>query len=60
MLDALSLCPRCGSDRLIPLSFPEDEATEEVQEQPVLKCAICGYRIYEPEITTQDTRQADE
>jgi hypothetical protein len=43
-------CPVCGSDRLIPLSFPSngEEILDEVGERPHAKCAVCGNRIYDP------------
>ncbi|MHB8489634.1 MAG: hypothetical protein ACYDCS_10575 [Candidatus Dormibacteria bacterium] len=43
------LCPGCGADRLIPLSFPQyrREAGPEVTfRRPVAKCTACGERIF--------------
>ncbi len=52
----MSICPVCGSERLIPMSFPEDEATNEVRSQPVLKCAACGHLVYDTEIKDEAPR----
>jgi len=38
------------------MSFPEDEATNEVQSQPVLKCAVCGHLVYNAEIKDEAPR----
>lgn len=54
------LCPTCGAERLIPLSFPNDgEATVRgtegtPTEHPVLKCAVCGNRLYRHEMPASD------
>jgi hypothetical protein len=43
------VCPGCGADRLIPLTFPvyQREAGPEVfMRRPVAKCVTCGNRIY--------------
>jgi uncharacterized Zn finger protein len=56
MILAMSICPVCGSERLIPMSFPEDEATNEVRSQPVLKCAACGHLVYDNEIKDEAPR----
>jgi hypothetical protein len=51
------LCPLCGSDRLIALSFP-DEAEETLDEagerRPLAKCVVCGERIYDPDVILQE------
>lgn len=42
------VCPGCGADRLIPMSFPtyRPEAGDVVVlRRPVAKCAGCGERI---------------
>jgi len=47
----MSLCPLCGSERLIPLTFPQDEFIGvEVEDRPVAKCSICGHRIYDADV----------
>jgi hypothetical protein len=52
------LCARCGSDRLLSLSFdaaipddghPNDDDQPEVSdppERPVKKCVACGQHLY--------------
>jgi hypothetical protein len=52
------LCTRCGSDRLLSLSFgavnhddrhPNDDDQPEVSEppeRPVKKCVACGQQLY--------------
>jgi hypothetical protein len=53
-------CPLCGSDRLISLTFPQDGETavwrteEAPPERPVLKCAVCGNRVYREEVERSD------
>ena len=45
---ALTPCPKCGSDRLIPLTFVTvlTEDRIDLPRQPVAKCASCGERTY--------------
>ena len=43
------VCPGCGADRLIPLSFPvfrPETGDEVVLRRPVAKCAGCGERMF--------------
>jgi hypothetical protein len=46
------LCPACGSDRVIPLSFPppwrhdRHLGQREAEPIPVIKCIRCGERSY--------------
>jgi|GEM_PF-1639647 len=50
----LILCPGCGADRLIPLSFPQDRcaAGPEVRvRRPMAKCCACGERLFARIIT---------
>jgi hypothetical protein len=45
----LIVCPGCGADSLIPVSFPEyrREAGPEVTfRRPVAKCGACGERVF--------------
>jgi hypothetical protein len=48
----LILCPACGSDRLIPLSFGPPWRNDrflgqpEADLRPVIKCIRCGERSY--------------
>jgi len=61
------LCPRCGADRLIPLTFPvyRREAGPEVHyRRPMAKCSGCGERIFARVIArqpqTSDVNQSSE
>jgi len=54
---SLVLCPGCGSNRLLPLTFDIFEVDEilgqppvAVLERPVVKCVGCGRRIVGHEI----------
>jgi hypothetical protein len=43
------VCPGCGADRLIPLSYPvyrREAGPEVVLLRPVAKCVGCGQRIH--------------
>ncbi len=43
------LCPACGADRLIPLTFAiyRREAGPEVEyRRPMAKCSGCGQRMF--------------
>jgi hypothetical protein len=45
----LILCPACGADKLIPLTFPvyRRQAGPEVHiRRPLAKCSSCGERIF--------------
>jgi hypothetical protein len=49
----MPMCPECGADRLVPLSFQvarlgerDEERPEVVAMRPAAKCAGCGARIY--------------
>jgi DNA-directed RNA polymerase subunit RPC12/RpoP len=44
----LLICPACGSDRLIPLTFGTVLADDrpDLERRPVAKCADCGERTY--------------
>ena len=65
----LQLCPRCGADRLIPLTFegppPDDGGLRDADGQPevsdpperaVLKCVACGWQLYASDLA--DPRSA--
>jgi hypothetical protein len=46
---AMLSCPRCGADRLVPLTFPvyrREAGSELILRRPMAKCAGCGERIY--------------
>jgi hypothetical protein len=48
---AVIVCPGCGADRLIPLTFPvyRREAGPGVMLRcPMAKCSGCGQRIFAP------------
>lgn len=43
------ICPACGADRLIPLTFPvyqPEAGPEVVWVRPMAKCSGCGERIF--------------
>lgn len=42
------LCPACGSDRLIPLTFGSVRGNDRIDlpRRPVAKCVDCGERSY--------------
>jgi hypothetical protein len=48
----LILCPECGADRLIPLTFPlyrrkgAQPGQPELLVRPVAKCTSCGVRVF--------------
>ena len=49
-------CPHCGSDRLVPLTytpFRKDEGVSRTDEpiRPMMKCVVCGKRVYARTIT---------
>jgi rubredoxin len=52
----MTLCPLCGSERVISLASPEDFAAEivEVGQRPSAKCAVCGHLFRENEAAKQD------
>jgi DNA-directed RNA polymerase subunit RPC12/RpoP len=43
-------CPRCGTDRLIPLTFSVApvgaDPSPDLSERPLMKCVACGQRLY--------------
>ena len=62
---AMLCCPKCGADRLIPLTFPvyrREAGSELILRRPMAKCAGCGERIYahimvsQPAPTEPDSR----
>lgn len=43
------LCARCGSERLIPLTFGEpddDDRVFELPSRPLMKCVKCGELLH--------------
>lgn len=50
------VCPACGADRLIPLTFPiyqRRSGPEVVLRRPLAKCASCGERVFAQIIARQ-------
>ena len=48
-MHTLILCPACGADRLIPLSFPQfqpEAGPAAAFRRPIAKCCACGERIF--------------
>lgn len=42
------LCTACGSDRVVPLTFPSvlvEQLFIEAPDRPVAKCVECGHRM---------------
>jgi DNA-directed RNA polymerase subunit RPC12/RpoP len=41
-------CPKCGSERLIPLTFvpPLGKEKVDVPNRPIAKCVACGERTF--------------
>ena len=51
------LCSQCGSDRVLPLTFPSvliEQLFLEAPERPLAKCVDCGYRLTAAEVTAQE------
>jgi hypothetical protein len=43
------MCPSCGADRLIPLTFAvyrREAGPEVILERPMAKCSACGERMF--------------
>jgi hypothetical protein len=53
----LVLCPRCGTDRLIPLTFsglrPDADSQADLPERPLMKCVGCGERLYARDVKAE-------
>jgi hypothetical protein len=50
------VCPACGADRVIPLTFPmhqREAGPEVVFMRPMAKCSGCGERIFAKVIARQ-------
>jgi hypothetical protein len=57
----MALCPECGTDRLVPLTFQAARTTagdlerpDVVTMRPIAKCGGCGARIYPERIAHRD------
>jgi hypothetical protein len=50
------VCPKCESDRVIPLTFPPalGDVFVGMPDRPVAKCAACGHRLSAREVTAQE------
>jgi len=50
------ICPKCESDRVIPLTLPPDlgEVMVGMPDRPVAKCADCGHELSAADVTAQD------
>jgi len=49
-------CPRCGADRLVPLTFAvyqREAGPQVVVRRPLAKCAACGERIFAHVVASQ-------
>jgi hypothetical protein len=48
-------CPACGSDRVILLTFPQDEYMgDEFFERPLAKCVVCRHQLTADEVAAQE------
>ena len=50
------VCPACGADRLIPLTFPvyqREAGPDVIVVRPMAKCSGCGERIFAKIIARQ-------
>lgn len=57
MPSLVSLCPLCGSERVIPLTFPPGLGSvvrDDKDELPIAKCTVCSHRFYDGEIELLD------
>jgi DNA-directed RNA polymerase subunit RPC12/RpoP len=49
------ICPRCGSKRVVLLTFPEEDSIpRHLVPRPIARCADCGHRLTPVEITRQE------
>lgn len=57
------LCANCGSDRLLPMTFPSvlvEQLFLDAPDRPAAKCVDCGYRMTAAEVTAQEDEFAQE
>jgi DNA-directed RNA polymerase subunit RPC12/RpoP len=50
-------CPACGSDRVIPLTFPAVLAADvvaDLPDRPLGKCVECGHRVTAAELGAEE------
>jgi hypothetical protein len=63
MAPAMLLCTRCGSDHVIPLTFPSvlvEQLFLEAPDRPVAKCVDCSHRVTAAEVTVQEGEFAED
>jgi hypothetical protein len=56
------LCPQCGSDRILPLTFPStliEQLFLEAPDRPVAKCVDCSRLVTAAEVTGQEEPRED-
>lgn len=54
---AMLLCASCGSERVIPLTFPSvlvEQVFLEAPDRPVAKCVDCSHRLTAAEVAAQE------
>lgn len=57
------VCASCGSDRVIPLTFPSvlvEQLFLEAADRPVAKCVDCSHRMTAAEVTAQEDEFAQD
>jgi hypothetical protein len=50
-------CTQCGSDRVIPLTFPStiiEQLFIEAPDRPIAKCVDCSHRMTAIDISAQE------
>jgi hypothetical protein len=53
------VCTNCGSDRVLPLTFPSvlvEQLFLEATDRPAAKCVDCSHRMIAAEVTAQEER----
>lgn len=51
------VCARCGSDRILPLTFPPtlvEQLFLEAPDRPIAKCVDCSHRMTAAEVAVQE------
>jgi hypothetical protein len=54
---AMLRCPTCGSERLVPLTFPSvlvEALFVEAPDRPVAKCVDCSLRLTAADVAAQE------
>ena len=57
------VCASCGSNRVLPLTFPSvlvEQLFLEAPDRPVAKCVDCSYRMTAAEVTAQEDEFAQD